>query len=185
VVDTFFHPGLHLLSCYSKILVRCHGLYSFWARVTSPASPAGPLSHSASPAQALDCKMPTRSLNPWPKIRSISSARAHSFHSARSSYNSPKLPPFLTSTRALYHKVVFDKHEARFGVALGQGFIDASGRNVSLQNRAGSRNTSAIVGTVLFCQFWFWYPLAHYACLAFEPRSIIGLNADLKFWWMA
>ena len=51
---------------------------------------------------------------------------------------------------------------------------------ISLQSRAGSRNTSAIVGMVLFCQFWYWYPLAHCACLAFEPTAIIGLNSELK-----
>ncbi|EGO30956.1 hypothetical protein SERLADRAFT_364688 [Serpula lacrymans var. lacrymans S7.9] len=93
--------------------------------------------------------------------------------------------PSMSSTRALYAKVISDKHEdpmARFGAAIGQGFIDAGGRNVtiSLQSRAGSRNTSAIVGMVLFCQFWYWYPLAHCACLAFEPTGIIGLNGDLK-----
>ena len=32
----------------------------------------------------------------------------------------------------------------------------------------------------MFCQFWYWYPLEHYACFAFEPTGIIGLNADLK-----
>ena len=93
--------------------------------------------------------------------------------------------PYMGSVRALYTKTVSDKHEdpmARFGAALGQGLIDASGRNatISLQSRAGSRNMSAIVGMVLFCQFWYWYPLAHCACLAFEPTGIIGLNDDLK-----
>ncbi|KAG5221618.1 proteasome regulatory particle base [Salix suchowensis] len=93
--------------------------------------------------------------------------------------------PSFASTRALYQKIVSDKHEdpvARFGAALGQGLIDAGGRNVtiSLSSRAGSRNTSAIVGMVLFCQFWYWYPLAHCACLAFQPTGIIGLNGDLK-----
>ncbi|KAG6885847.1 hypothetical protein C0993_008810 [Termitomyces sp. T159_Od127] len=93
--------------------------------------------------------------------------------------------PSLASTRALYNKVVSDKHEdpmARFGAAIGQGFIDAGGRNVtiSLQSRAGSKNTSAIVGMVMFCQFWYWYPLAHCASLAFEPTGIIGLDANLK-----
>lgn len=91
----------------------------------------------------------------------------------------------MSSTRALYTKVISDKHEdpmARFGAAVGQGLIDAGGRNVtiSLQSRAGSRNTNAIVGMALFCQFWYWYPLAHCACLAFEPTAIIGLNEDLK-----
>jgi 26S proteasome regulatory subunit N2 len=93
--------------------------------------------------------------------------------------------PSLGSIRSLYAKVVSDKHEdpmARFGAALGQGFIDAGGRNVtiSLQSRAGSANTSSIVGMVLFCQFWYWYPLAHCASLAFLPTGIIGLNGDLK-----
>ena len=93
--------------------------------------------------------------------------------------------PSIASTRSLYSKIVADKHEdpmARFGAALGQGLVDAGGRNVtiSLQSRAGSWNTSAIVGMVLFCQFWYWYPLAHCACLASEPTAIIGLNTQLK-----
>jgi 26S proteasome regulatory subunit N2 len=93
--------------------------------------------------------------------------------------------PSLSSTRALYNKIITDKHEdpmARLGAALGQGLIDAGGRNVtiSLQSRAGSRNTSAIVGMALFCQFWYWYPLAHCACLAFVPTGIIGLNSELQ-----
>ncbi|KAI0067808.1 26S proteasome regulatory complex non-ATPase subcomplex Rpn2/Psmd1 subunit [Artomyces pyxidatus] len=93
--------------------------------------------------------------------------------------------PSLAATRASYAKIIADKHEdpmARFGAAFGQGFIDAGGRNVtiSLQSRAGTRNTSAIVGMALFCQFWYWYPLAHGACLAFEPTGIIGLTEDLQ-----
>lgn len=93
--------------------------------------------------------------------------------------------PYMSSIRTLYTKTVADKHEdpmARFGAAIGQGLIDAGGRNVtiSLQSRAGSRNMGAIVGMVLFCQFWYWYPLTHCACLAFEPTGIIGLNGDLK-----
>ena len=91
----------------------------------------------------------------------------------------------MASIRTLYNKIVSDKHEdpmARFGAALGQGLIDAGGRNVtiSLQSSAGSKNTSAIVGMVLFCQFWYWYPLAHCACLAFNPTAIIGVNGELQ-----
>ncbi|GLB36072.1 putative proteasome/cyclosome repeat [Lyophyllum shimeji] len=93
--------------------------------------------------------------------------------------------PSLAPTRALYTKVVSDKHEdpmARFGAAIGQGLIDAGGRNVTinLQSRAGSKNTSAIVGMVMFCQFWYWYPLAHCASLAFQPTGMIGLDGNLK-----
>jgi 26S proteasome regulatory subunit N2 len=93
--------------------------------------------------------------------------------------------PQMAPTRALYAKIVADKHEdpmARFGAALGQGLVDAGGRNVtiSLQSRAGSKNTGAIIGMTLFAQFWYWYPLAHCACLAFEPTGIIGLTGELK-----
>jgi len=93
--------------------------------------------------------------------------------------------PSIAATRAKYAKVISDKHEdsvARFGAAIGQGFIDAGGRNVtiSLQSRAGSANTNAIVGMVLFCQFWYWFPLAHCASLAFSPTAVIGLTGDLK-----
>lgn len=93
--------------------------------------------------------------------------------------------PSMVPTRALYAKIIADKHEdpmARFGAVLGQSFIDAGGRNVtiSLQSRAGTKNTSAIVGMAMFCQFWYWYPLAHCACLAFEPTGIIGLDENLR-----
>jgi len=93
--------------------------------------------------------------------------------------------PSLTSTRQLFSKIVADKHEdamSRFGAALGQGFIDAGGRNatISLQSRAGSRSMQAIVGMTLFTQFWYWFPLAHCASLAFEPTAIIGVTDELK-----
>ena len=96
--------------------------------------------------------------------------------------------PSLTSTRQLFSKIVADKHEdpmSRFGAALGQGLIDAGGRNVtiSLQSRAGSKSMQAIVGMTLFAQFWYWFPLAHCASLAFEPTAIIGVTDELKVRW--
>jgi 26S proteasome regulatory subunit N2 len=59
----------------------------------------------------------------------------------------------MSSTRALYTKVVSDKHKyrvARFGAAIGQGLIDTGGRNVTI-SRAGSKNTNTIVGMTMFC----------------------------------
>jgi len=93
--------------------------------------------------------------------------------------------PALATTRSMYHKIIGDKHEdpmARFGASVAQGLIDAGGRNVtiSLQSRAGSRNTGAIVGMVLFCQFWYWFPLAHCVSLAFQPTGIIGVDGHLE-----
>ncbi|KAK7441052.1 hypothetical protein BaRGS_00040590, partial [Batillaria attramentaria] len=48
------------------------------------------------------------------------------------------------------------------------------------QSRTGHTNMGAVVGLVVFCQYWFWYPLTHFLSLAFTPACIVGLNADLK-----
>ncbi|CAG8541004.1 10235_t:CDS:10, partial [Funneliformis caledonium] len=93
--------------------------------------------------------------------------------------------PKVSPTRKLYEKIINDKHEdamAKFGAVLGQGIIDAGGRNVtiSLQSKSGHLNMPAIVGTAVFTQFWYWFPLTHFLSLAFTPTAIIGLNKDLK-----
>ena len=95
------------------------------------------------------------------------------------------LNPRTASARKTFEKILADKHEdsmAKFGAALAQGLIDAGGRNVniSLQSRGGSNNMSAIVGMALFTQFWYWFPLAHFASLAFTPTALIGLTRDLR-----
>ena len=105
--------------------------------------------------------------------------------------------------RDVYAKAVSDKHEdimARFGAILAQGIIDAGqykhfmlihsllmvtfpgGRNVtiSLQSRAGHTHMMSVVGTLVFTQFWYWFPMAHFLSLAFTPTAIIGLNSELK-----
>ena len=93
----------------------------------------------------------------------------------------PKVGP----TRKLYETIIKDKHEdvmARFGAVLGQGIIDAGGRNVSisLQSASGHSNMSAIVGMAVFTQFWYWYPLAHFLSLSLTPTAFIGLDAHLE-----
>ena len=93
--------------------------------------------------------------------------------------------PRTVAVRKRFADVVADKREellCRIGAALGQGIIDAGGRNVSisLQTRSGNRNISAIVGVAVFSQFWNWFPLAHFISLAFEPTGIIGLNVNLE-----
>ncbi|KAJ3088234.1 proteasome regulatory particle base subunit [Quaeritorhiza haematococci] len=95
------------------------------------------------------------------------------------------MSPRVGSTRKLYEKIIGDKHEdamAKFGAVLGQGIIDAGGRNVtiSLQSRSGYSSMPAIVGMAVFTQFWYWYPLTHFLSLAFTPTAIIGLNKDLQ-----
>jgi 26S proteasome regulatory subunit N2 len=93
--------------------------------------------------------------------------------------------PKVTFFRQLYSSVISSKHEdtmAKFGAILAQGIIDAGGRNVTLglQSRTGHTNLQAVVGMLVFTQYWYWFPLAHCLSLAFSPTCIIGLNSDLK-----
>ncbi|KAK9512932.1 hypothetical protein O3M35_001237 [Rhynocoris fuscipes] len=93
--------------------------------------------------------------------------------------------PKVKDFRALYAKVIVDKHEdvmAKFGAILAQGIIDAGGRNVSLtlESRTGHTNMLAVVGMLVFTQYWYWFPLAPCLALAFTPTCLIALNAQLK-----
>jgi len=92
--------------------------------------------------------------------------------------------PKVKDFRALYQKVISDKHEdvmAKFGAILAQGIIDGGGRNVtvSLQSRTGHTSMLGVVGMLVFTQYWYWFPLAHFLSLAFQPTAVIGLNSNL------
>lgn len=95
------------------------------------------------------------------------------------------LNPKVKDFRNLYSKVITDKHEdvmSKFGAIMAQGIIDAGGRNVTLtlQSRTGHINMQAVVGTLIFTQYWYWFPLSHCLCLAFSPTCLIALNSSLK-----
>lgn len=62
------------------------------------------------------------------------------------------------------------------------GLCFTGGRNVtvSLQSRTGHTNMLAVVGVLVFTQYWYWFPLAHCLALAFTPTCLIALNAQLK-----
>ncbi|QSL66490.1 hypothetical protein MERGE_000870 [Pneumocystis wakefieldiae] len=78
--------------------------------------------------------------------------------------------PRVVNFRKNLEKIISDKHEdamAKFGAALAQGILDAGGRNVT-------------IGTAIFTQFWYWFPLTHFLSLSFTPTALIGLNRDLK-----
>merc|ERR1712020_136607 len=92
--------------------------------------------------------------------------------------------PKVKDFRALYAKIISDKHEdvmVKLGAIFAQGIIDAGGRNVtvSLQSRTGHTNMMAVVGMLIFTQYWYWFPLAHFLSLAFTPSCVIGLNENL------
>lgn len=93
--------------------------------------------------------------------------------------------PKVAHYRSLYSKIISDKHDdvmAKFGAILALGIIDAGGRNmtISLQSRTGHMNMEAVVGMLVFTQFWFWYPLTLFLSMAFTPTCLVGLNEDLK-----
>ncbi|KAG0240325.1 proteasome regulatory particle base subunit [Actinomortierella wolfii] len=93
--------------------------------------------------------------------------------------------PKVAKVRQMYEDIIKKKNEdalAKFGAILGQGIIDAGGRNVtiSMQSRSGHNNMSAIVGAALFTQFWYWYPATHFLSLAFTPTAIIAVNENLN-----
>lgn len=93
--------------------------------------------------------------------------------------------PKVKTFRETLMKIITDKHDdviAKYGAILGQGILDAGGRNMSLslQTRTGQTDMTAVVGLLVFTQFWYWFPLAHFLSLAFQPTALIGLNKELK-----
>jgi len=92
--------------------------------------------------------------------------------------------PKVKHFRSMYSRYIDDKREnemAKFGAILAQGIIDAGGRNVtvSLQSRTGHTHMMAVVGMLVFTQYWYWFPLSHFLSLAFTPSCVIGLNENL------
>lgn len=93
--------------------------------------------------------------------------------------------PKVKNFRETLMKIITDKHDdviAKYGAIIGQGILDAGGRNMSLslQTRTGQTDMTAVVGLLVFTQFWYWFPLAHFLSLAFQPTALIGLNKELK-----
>jgi 26S proteasome regulatory subunit N2 len=69
-----------------------------------------------------------------------------------------------------------------FGLCLAYGILSASGRSVviSCNSLRGENSIVATVGLALFCNFFFWHPLALMLLLAFHPTGIIGLDKSLE-----
>lgn len=89
-----------------------------------------------------------------------------------------------TKFREELNRAVGDKHEdsiSRFGALLGQGLVDAGGRNVcaSFFSKSGALRQGAACGLLLFTQTWYWFPLMHTISLAMKPSICVGLNKVL------
>jgi 26S proteasome regulatory subunit N2 len=95
------------------------------------------------------------------------------------------LCPKVKDFRALYSKVINDKHDdvmAKFGAILAQGIIDGGGRNVTvtLSSRTGHVWLQGAVGMLLFSHYWYWFPMSLCLGLAFAPSSVIAVNKNLE-----
>ncbi|OLY80768.1 26S proteasome non-ATPase regulatory subunit 1-like protein [Smittium mucronatum] len=81
---------------------------------------------------------------------------------------------------------ISNKHEeflSKVGAVMGQGIIDAGGRNATIKlisKSSGMLNVEAFVGMFLTTQFWSWLPLSHMLSLSFAPTGLIAITKDLK-----
>lgn len=79
-----------------------------------------------------------------------------------------------------------DKHQTtltKMGAILATGLIDAGGRNCSLTlgSKNGFTKMTSAVGTVLWLQHWYWFPMMHMLSLSVTPTFTIALNRDFKY----
>ena len=70
---------------------------------------------------------------------------------------------------------------SRMGALMALGIIDAGGRNVTidLNSRWGVPKPSAVIGMMLWTQYWYWYPMMLMISLSFTPTALIGVNENL------
>lgn len=91
------------------------------------------------------------------------------------------IPSAGTSVRRLFEKISSNRNEdplAKFGAVLGQGIIDAGGKNSRLRLLLpnGQRHWPGVAGALLFsCYSWSWYPIAHMLSLALVPCPLLGV----------
>jgi len=81
------------------------------------------------------------------------------------------------SFRRQLEKTILDKHEdamSKMGAILASGTFDAGGRNVTISLLSQSKHdkVTAVIGLVVFSQFWYWYPLLYFISLFVLPKSI-------------
>jgi len=93
--------------------------------------------------------------------------------------------PKVGTIRKQMLKIIGDRHEdamCKFGCAMAMGILDAGGRNctISLQTQTGNLNMLGIVGAVVFTQYWYWFPLAHFLSLSLTPTAVIGIDQKLE-----
>lgn len=94
--------------------------------------------------------------------------------------------PKVKTIKQVFKKCIDESHTddilTRMGAILATAIINCGGRNasISLKTRDGNLRQNAIIGMVMFTQYWYWYPCLNFLTLAMSPTALIGLNEDLK-----
>lgn len=71
---------------------------------------------------------------------------------------------------------------AKIGYHFGLGLMASGGGNcvLNLYSEAGTLKIQSAIGVFLFSQYWYWFPLANFIGLAFEPTYLVGVTKGLK-----
>lgn len=94
-----------------------------------------------------------------------------------------KSNPVVKEVNELFDSVISTRRVetlTKFGACLGQGIMNACGRNGTIQlenTEFGTINPLPVVGVMMFTQFWNWFPLAHFLNLAFTPSNVMAVAA--------
>jgi 26S proteasome regulatory subunit N2 len=91
--------------------------------------------------------------------------------------------PGVKKFRAYLRKLINKKRNDLqvFGLCLAYGILNAGGRNVVIgcNSLRGENSVLATVGLALFCNYFYWHPLALMLPLTFHPTAVIGLDKNL------
>lgn len=70
----------------------------------------------------------------------------------------------------------------KFGAMIALGLLEAGGKNsiVTLTSQSGTCKKGAILGMVMFTQYWYWFPFAQMISFSLEPTFLMGINSELK-----
>eukprot|EP00730_Choanoeca_flexa_P000873 TRINITY_DN10376_c0_g2_i1.p1 TRINITY_DN10376_c0_g2~~TRINITY_DN10376_c0_g2_i1.p1 ORF type:complete len:949 (+),score=326.71 TRINITY_DN10376_c0_g2_i1:172-3018(+) len=98
---------------------------------------------------------------------------------------SPNSHVKLNAFKETLVKYIAEPHQpllSRFGAIMAQGILCAGGMNTTIRPcpSHGYVDNAALVGLLVFCQFWFWFPHSHFLSLALKPTALICLNGNLK-----
>ena len=92
--------------------------------------------------------------------------------------------PYAKKFRRYLRKLITKKRNDLqvFGLCLAYGILNAGGRNVviSCNSLRGENSVLATVAIALFCNYFYWQPLALMLPLAFHPTAVIGLDKKLN-----